>query len=92
MCVREQVMVSFTFCKVNKFFLFHQDDLALFFSFFKFYFYYPLQPDSCAASLQRQVCLYVQKEGEGTSRVTSVQKSSSGDHHTKTQMATKVEL
>lgn len=67
-------MVSFTFCKVNKFFLFHQDDLALFFFllFFNFYFYYPLQPDSCAASLQRQVCLYVQKEGEGTSRVTSV--------------------
>lgn len=55
---------KFYLCKVNKFFLFHQVDLALFFFSLECFFFGGggvLPTGSHAASLQRQVnCLHVQ--------------------------------
>lgn len=88
-------MVSFTFCKVNKFFLFHQDDLALFFFFFFFLIFIFIILCSQTAVLLpykgRFVYMY-KKRGKGHHELHLYKNQAVVTHHAKTQMATKVEL
>lgn len=85
-------MVSFTFCKVNKFFLFHQDDLALFFSSFFLIFIILCSQTAVLLPYKGRFVYMYKKRGKGHHELHLYKNQAVVTHHAKTQMATKVEL